>query len=127
MKFFSKNKKEEKKSGANDLNVVEKEENLKAPKTLPKEYGVLKGFYISEKSSALSSFGQYVFKVFGNANKNEIKKQVEKGFNVKVKSVKIINLPKKARSVGRHSGFKQGFKKAVVALKEGYSIDQAKA
>lgn len=88
--------------------------------------GVLKGFYVSEKASALGALNQYVFKAFGNTTKNEIKKQVEKSFDVKVKSVKIINLPRKARSVGRHSGFKPGFKKAVVALKEGYTIEQAK-
>lgn len=87
----------------------------------------LKGFYISEKATALSSFGQYVFKVFDNATKNEVRKQVEKSFSVKVKGVKIINLPRKSRTIGRHSGFKKGFKKAIVALEKGYTIDQAKA
>lgn len=90
------------------------------------EFGILKGFYVSEKASTLNSLNQYVFKVFDGTTKNEIKKQVETNFDVRVGGVKIINLPKKKRSVGRHSGFKKGFKKAIVTLKEGYSIDQAK-
>lgn len=102
------------------------------------EPGVLKGFYISEKVSTLNSFNQtktsqrrgpssrYIFKVFNNVTKSEIKKQVEKSFDVKVKNVKTINLPRKARTVGRHSGFKTGLKKAIVVLKEGYVIEQAK-
>ena len=90
------------------------------------EHGVLKGFYVSEKSSGLVSFNQYVFKVFKDTTKNEIRKQVEKSFSVKVKGIKVVNLPRKSRTVGRHKGFKQGVKKAIVVLKEGYSIDQAK-
>ena len=88
---------------------------------------VLKQFYISEKSTMLNARNQYVFKVTGEANKSEIKKQVEKVFEVKVKNVKVSNMPKKRRDLGRHPGFKAGFKKAVVVLKEGYSIEQAKA
>ena len=88
---------------------------------------VLKAFYVSEKASMLNGMNQYVFKVFGNSNQSEVKKQVEKVFEVKVKDVKILNMPKKRRDLGRHPGFKQGFKKAIVVLKEGYSIDQAKA
>lgn len=105
---------------------TEEQSAASAPKILPKEYGVLKGFYISEKATVLNSFNQYVFKVFDNATKNEVKKQIEKNFSVKIKGVKMINLPRKSRTIGRHSGFKRGFKKAIVALEEGYSIEQAK-
>jgi len=90
-------------------------------------YRVLKNFYISEKASLLAVNNQYVFMVGRDTNKAEICKNVEKIFNVKVKDIKIINLPSKIRNVGRHSGIKPGFKKAIVALKEGYSIEQAKA
>lgn len=92
-------------------------------KALPKEYGVLKGFYVSEKSASLNVFDQYVFKIFKNVNKNEVRKQVEKSFDVKVTAVKIINLPRKKRRIGRHSGFKSGTKKAIVVLKKGDSIE----
>ena len=86
----------------------------------------MRGFYISEKASFLNGMNQYVFKVFKSANKPEVKNQVEKIFNVKVKEVKILNMPRKRRDMGRHPGFKTGFKKAIVVLEEGQSIDQAK-
>lgn len=132
MKFFNKDKKETKKKetpkefqnvGSKEVKEEKPAETLKA---LPKEYGVLKGFYVSEKATGLASFNQYVFKVFKNTTKNEIRKQAENSFSVKVKSVKIINLPRKSRTVGRHKGFKKGFKKAIVAMEKGYSIEQAK-
>ncbi len=90
-------------------------------------YQVIKSFYISEKASMLNGMNQYMFKIFNNANKSEIKKQVEKVFDVKIKDVKILHMPHKRRDIGKHPGFKSGFKKAIVTLKEGYSIDQAKA
>ena len=88
---------------------------------------VLKEFYVSEKASMLNTMNQYVFKVFNNANKGQIKKQVEKVFDVKVKDIKVTNMPRKRRDIGQHPGYKSGFKKAIVVLEEGYSIDQAKA
>lgn len=83
---------------------------------------VLKNMYVSEKANMLGNFNQYAFKVAPRANKNEVKKQVEKMFKVKVKAVRMINMPEKSRNVGRHSGSRSGWKKAIVALKEGYSI-----
>src|SRR3989338_2366651 len=90
-------------------------------------YRVLKNFYVSEKASLLNGFNQYVFKVFRSANKSQIRKQVEKIFNVKIKSVKVLNMPRKRRDLGRHTGFKSEFKKAIVVLEKGHSIEQAKA
>lgn len=87
---------------------------------------ILKGFYVSEKSSAGMASNQYMFKVFNNANKSEIKKEVSKLFNVKVKGVRVLNMPEKRRDFGRHPGSRSGFKKAVVILEEGHSIGQAK-
>lgn len=91
------------------------------------DHQVIKSFYISEKASMLNGMNQYVFKVFSSANKSEIKKQVEKVFDVKIKDVKMLNMPHKRRDIGKHPGFKSGFKKAIVVLKEGYSIEQAKS
>ena len=87
---------------------------------------ILKGFYISEKASLGNVDNQYTFRVFKSANKSEVKKEVTKLFNVKVRSVKILNMPEKRRDFGKHPGTKTGFKKAVVILKEGYTIGQAK-
>ena len=89
-------------------------------------YRVLKNFYISEKASLLNGFNQYVFKVFRSANKSQIRKQVEKLFNVKVTSVKVLNMPRKRRDLGRHPGFRSEFKKAIVVLEKGQTIEQAR-
>ncbi len=114
---------------------VEKEKDLTASEMAPAfkiqganagAYKVLKNFYISEKASLLNGFNQYVFKVFRNANKSQIKTQVGKIFNVKVKDVKILNMPRKRRDLGRHPGFRSDFKKAIVVLEKGQTIEQAK-
>jgi large subunit ribosomal protein L23 len=89
-------------------------------------YRVLKGFYVSEKSSMGSAHNQYVFRVFKRANKAEVKKEVSKLFNVQIKSVKMLNMPEKRRDFGKHPGERSGFKKAIVVLKEGFVIGQAK-
>ena len=130
--FWKKDKKEEKKTeiGKQEpapLTQLRPSEKERSQREVNFSTRTLKGFYTSEKATALSSFSQYVFKVFDNATKNEIRKQVEKSFSVKVKGVKIINLPEKSRTIGRHKGFKKGFKKAIVVLEKGYSIEQAKA
>ena len=90
-------------------------------------YKVLKNFYISEKSGMLGVFNQYVFKVFSDVNKRQVKRTVEKMYNVKVKDVKILNMPEKRKDLGRHPGFRSGFKKAIVVLEKGQTIEQAKA
>ena len=60
------------------------------------------------------------------ANKIAVAKEVSKTYNVKVVNVNIINIPKKARRVGKTSGFKTGYKKAVVTLAPGQTIEAAK-
>ena len=87
---------------------------------------VLEGFYVSEKASLGSTANQYMFRVFKNANKSEVRKEVSKLFNVQVKTVKILNMPEKRRDFGKHPGSRSGFKKAIVVLKPGFTIGQAK-
>ena len=87
---------------------------------------MLRGFYVSEKASIGIADNQYMFKVFNNANKSEVKKEVSKLFKVEVKSVKILNMPEKRRDFGKHPGSRSGFKKAIVILRPGYTIGQAK-
>ncbi len=133
MRIFSKTTKEPKTEEARAEETVKQE--IKSLPTLSLEkltgargaFNVLKSFYISEKASDLLSQNQYVFKTHNGATKNEIKKQVENIFNVKVKQVRSINLPKKRRDIGKYPGFKAGFKKTIVTLKKGYEIEQAKA
>ena len=111
--------------------IVVSEETRELASVLPvtdnaEAYRVLKNFYVSEKASLLNGFNQYVFKVFMSTNKSQIRKQVEKLFKVKVKSVKVLNMPKKRRDLGKHPGFRSEFKKAIVVLEKGQTIEQAK-
>ena len=78
---------------------------------------------ITEKATDLAQKNQYVFKVFPKANKTEIKKAIEDLYKVEVSDVKIINVPKKRRRLGRISGWKKGYKKAIVKIKEGQKIE----
>ena len=70
-----------------------------------------------EKNNALE------FVVKRDANKPQIKEAVEKLFNVEVLNVKTANLPGKPRRLGRSEGYKSGYKKASVTLKEGQKIE----
>ena len=65
----------------------------------------------------------YVFKVSSGANKHQIKKAVEDLYGVAVDSVTVINIPRKARRVGKSQGFKAGFRKAMVKLEKGEKIE----
>lgn len=78
---------------------------------------------LTEKSQKLREKGIYVFKVLKRANKVEIKKAIEKIFNVKVAKVTTINVPRKKRTRGRIFGFKPSYKKAMVKLAKGEKIE----
>ena len=83
---------------------------------------------ISEKSEYLSdTLGQYSFVVNTKANKVEIRKAVEDMYNVSVESVNTANMPSKSRVRNTKSGIIRGsvssFKKAIVTLAEGETID----
>lgn len=79
--------------------------------------------HISEKSSIVSDHNQYVFKVMKNATKPEIKKAVEKLFNVDVISVQVVNSkPKKVR-FARVEGSRKAWKKAYVRVAAGKEIN----
>ncbi|MEX2090810.1 MAG: 50S ribosomal protein L23, partial [Candidatus Paceibacterota bacterium] len=121
MALFSKKNKEETK-----IEPVKENEVVVPSSFQPIEASVITSFYISEKAGFLNGFNQYVFRVLKNANKSQLSRQVEKMFKVKVQSVKMMNTKKKRRDVGKYPGFKPGFKKAIVVLEKGYTIEQAK-
>ncbi len=78
---------------------------------------------ISEKSTNLKIQNNcYVFKVSLNANKIEIKHAIEKIFNVKVEKVNTIRQRGKIKRMGRYSGKRPDWKKAIVKLRKGDSI-----
>lgn len=78
---------------------------------------------ITEKSMLERSHNVYTFKVVKTATKDEIKAAVENAFNVKVKKVNTLNTKSKKRRVGKYSGRTKTFKKAIVTLKDGSSIE----
>ncbi len=85
---------------------------------------IIKGVIITPKSAKLyQTLGKITFNVHSVANKLMVRDAVEKIWDVKVDSVRIINLPGKTR---RHAGrfFKSsGKRKAIITLKSGYKID----
>lgn len=97
-----------------------------ATKTVVSEerlYEILRAPLITEKSTGVSEFNQVVFRVATDASKPEIKAAVEKLFGVKVTAVNTLHQKgKKVRFRGR-PGHRPGFKKAIVSLAEGQSID----
>ncbi len=86
-------------------------------------YDVIKEPHISEKATMLSDSNKYVFKVYPNANKIEIKKAIEGVYGVDVLSVNVIKIPKKKRRLGKVQGFKAGYSKAVVKIRDGQKIE----
>ena len=80
---------------------------------------------ITEKATSLSEFNKLVFKVNRNVTKNSIKRSIEKIFKVNVIKINTINLKRKKKIVQGKKSFKSGYKKAIVTLKKGQSIDLA--
>jgi len=80
---------------------------------------------ITEKSTSLSEYNKVVFKVHKNANKNSIKKSIEKIFKVNVVKIHTINLKGATKMIRNKKTFKSGYKKAIITLKKGQSIDLA--
>ena len=99
------------------------------PKVKPKKetpgiaYRVLEAPHVTEKASALTEENKYVFKVLPRTNKIEIKKAVEDLYGVNVIKVRIINVPKRQRKLGKQKGWRKGYKKAIVKIKKGQKIE----
>lgn len=86
-------------------------------------YRLLKNPYVTEKGTDLARKNQYVFQVWPRANKPQIKKAIESLYGVDVVSVRIVKVPAKKRRIGRISGWRSGFKKAIIRIKEGQKIE----
>ena len=106
----------------------EKPAEVKTPK-IKKEvkfggaFRVLKAPHVTEKATDLTASNQYVFRIYPRANKVDVKKAIEKVFGVDVTGVRVINIPKKKRRLGKIKGFKEGYKKAIIKIKEGQKIE----
>lgn len=96
---------------------------LKPKKVSGAAYRILKGPHVTEKATDLTRLNQYVFNVYPRANKPEIKKTIEDIYGVDVVSLKIIKIHPKKRRLGRIEGWRKGYKKAIVKIKEGQKIE----
>jgi large subunit ribosomal protein L23 len=130
-KFLKKKKKEEEKK-LSEKAEIEKEEKKEEAKKIEEirekdqkriAWRYILAPHVTEKATLLQRDGQYVFKVAPEANKTEIKKSIEEIYGVKVEKVRIINVPRKKRRRGRIEGWRKGYKKAIVKIKEGQKIE----
>ena len=78
---------------------------------------------LTEKSTSLSEFNKVVFKVNKKANKKLIKKSIEKIFKVNVIKINTVNIRGKEKIVRNRKAYKSGYKKAIITLKKGQTID----
>jgi len=77
---------------------------------------------VSEKSYSQIADRKYTFKVNKNAHKTQIRQAVEQLFDVHVTSVNITKVQQKPKRRGMHKGYRPGYKKAIVQVREGETI-----
>jgi large subunit ribosomal protein L23 len=78
---------------------------------------------VSEKSYSLIADRKYSFRVHPKAHKTQVRQAVEELFNVKVERVNVSQVKAKPKRRGLHRGTKPGWKKAVVQVREGDTIE----
>jgi large subunit ribosomal protein L23 len=79
---------------------------------------------ITEKGTRIrENQNGYLFEVARDANKIQIKKAVEEIFNVKVDTIRTLRVHGKPKRVGRYAGHRPDWKKAIVTLKKGQTIE----
>lgn len=84
---------------------------------------IIKYPIITDKATRLLENNQYSFVVNPKSNKLTIKEAIEYLFNVKVIKVNTCQLPKKQKRIGKYIGWKSQYKKAIVTLSEGDTIN----
>ena len=93
---------------------------------LEKQFIVLREPHTSEKSTIVADkLKQFVFKVSPDATKQEIQNAVESIFKVKVKNVSTVNVKGKSKRFRGREGKRNDWKKAYVALQDGFDLDFA--
>ena len=114
-----------------EIEKIEKKSVIQKAKTQPASaqgaaagkpadiYSVLKSLRITEEAGDLAKENKYVFEIQKFANKIEIKKAIQKLYNVEVKKVNIINIPRKKRRLRGIQGWKSGKRKTIVTLSKG--------
>jgi len=86
-------------------------------------YQIIKRPLVTEKTTLAKEANKYHFEVDRRANKIEIGQAVEKLFKVKVLNVRTMNMAGKKKRVGRILGRKRDWKKAIVTLAPGSTIE----
>jgi len=112
-------------------NTTEKNDE-KAPKVAAPKKGTVRvaapkrlllGAHVSEKAAGVESKGRYTFKVALNATKIEIKQEIKAHYGVLPTDVRVMNIEGKRKRFGKSQGKRSDWKKAIVTLPEGKSID----
>tara|TARA_B100000674_G_C37477295_1_gene749819 strand:- start:216 stop:533 length:318 start_codon:yes stop_codon:yes gene_type:complete len=93
--------------------------------SLERCFSILKKPITTEKSTNLQQFNQYTFMVSKDSNINEIKQSIEKVFKVKVIKINTAVVRGKSKSFKGNFGYRNDYKKAIVTLKEGNTIDSS--
>ena len=87
-------------------------------------YQVILAPHISEKTAIAAEMEErHTFRVANDASKLEVRKAIEKLFDVSVKSVQIVNVRGKTKRFGQAEGKRSDWRKAIVRLAEGQDID----
>jgi len=91
--------------------------------SVERAFSIIRKPILTEKSTNLNQFNQYSFVVTKSSNSYEIKKAIEKIFKVKVIKVNTSIIRGKLKSFKGTLGYKKDYKKAIVTLEEGNTID----
>ena len=78
---------------------------------------------VSEKSYSLIGDNKYSFRIHPDAHKTQVRQAVEELFEVKVERVNIVKVQPKPKRRGMSKGIRPGWKKAIVQVREGETIE----
>mgnify|MGYP001378990960 CR=1 FL=1 len=90
-----------------------------------KALSIIKKPLLTEKSTNLNQFNKYSFIVSKNSNSFEIKQAIENVFKVKVEKINTLVVRGKPKSFKGSVGYKKDYKKAIITLAEGNTIDSS--
>ncbi len=94
-------------------------------KASEKAFEVLLAPQVTEKTSLLNAQGVYVFRITESANKKEVARAIWELYGVRPRKVNVVKIPSKTRFARGHKGVRPGYKKALVFLKPGETIEIA--
>ena len=92
---------------------------------MEKAYNIIQKPILTEKSTNLNQYNQYSFVVSKNSKSKEIKDAIQSIFKVKVIKINTLIIRGKLKSFKGSIGYKKDFKKAIVTLAEGNTIDSS--